>query len=99
MNHLGNPFVSVFVWLLLNLRGSAREPSPCPISRHLVAPETMNGRGRRQRHVNLIGDPSAGPYIRLAKWLPGNIRRPHYHSTTRYFYIASGTCGWFRRHL
>ena len=40
----------------------------------------------------LLGDPSKpGPYIRLVKWLPGNMSRPHYHSTTRHFYIASGT--------
>jgi hypothetical protein len=45
-----------------------------------------------KRHVDLLGDPSKpGLYVRLAKWLPGNMSRPHHHSTIRYFYVASGT--------
>ena len=96
MSHLGKSFCLSLVWLaLLNLRGSAQDSSALPDPSHVtfVAPETMKWEGEGgQRHVNLLGDPSKpGPYIRLAKWLPGNMSRPHYHSTTRYFYIASGT--------
>ena len=32
----------------------------------------------------LFGDPSKpGPYVMRLKWLPGNMSRPHSHSTAR----------------
>ncbi|HET8699024.1 MAG TPA: cupin domain-containing protein [Gammaproteobacteria bacterium] len=40
----------------------------------------------------LFGDPSKpGPYVIRLKWLPGNMSRPHTHSTDRFFVVISGT--------
>ena len=40
----------------------------------------------------LFGDPSKpGPYVMRLKWLPGNMSRPHTHSTDRFFVVISGT--------
>jgi len=40
----------------------------------------------------LFGDPSKpGPYVMRVKWLPGNMSRPHTHSTDRFFVVISGT--------
>ena len=96
MNNLGKSFCLSLVWLgLLCLRGSAQDNVPPPDPSHVVflAPDKMKWEGEGgQRHVNLLGDPSKpGLYVRLAEWLPGNMSRPHYHSTIRYFYVASGT--------
>ena len=96
MKHLGKSFCLSLVWLgLLGLRGSAQDAAALPDPSHVVfaAPETLKWVGEGgQRHVDLLGDPSKpGLYVRLAKWLPGNMSRPHYHSTIRYFYVASGT--------
>ena len=96
MNHLGKSFCLSLVWLgLLSLRGSAEEGPPPPDPSHVafIAPKDMKWEGTGgQRHVNLVGDPTKpGLYVRLAEWLPGNMSRPHYHSTIRYFYVASGT--------
>jgi hypothetical protein len=96
MNHLGKSFGLSLIWLaLLGLRGSAQDTAPLPDPSHVVfvTPESMKWEGEGgQRHVNLLGDPAKpGLYVRLAKWLPGNMSRPHYHSTIRYFYVASST--------
>ena len=32
-----------------------------------------------------------GPYGILIKWLPGNMSRPHFHTTDRFAYVVSGT--------
>ena len=40
----------------------------------------------------LFGDPSKpGPYVMRVKGLPGNMSRPHTHSTDRFFVVISGT--------
>ena len=96
MSHLGKSFGLSLIWLaLLGLRGSAQDAAALPDPSHVVfvTPESMKWEGEGgQRHVNLLGDPAKpGLYVRLAKWLPGNMSRPHYHSTIRYFYVASGT--------
>ena len=40
----------------------------------------------------LFGDPSKpGPYVMRLRWLPGNMSRPHTHSTDRFFVVISGT--------
>ncbi len=40
----------------------------------------------------LFGDPDKpGPYVMRIKWLPGNMSRPHMHTTDRFFVVISGT--------
>jgi len=40
----------------------------------------------------LHGDPAKpGPYVVRVKWLPGNMRRPHFHPNDRFFAVISGT--------
>lgn len=72
---------------------SAARAKPDPTHVEFVLPSDMQWEGTGgQRHVNLIGDPAKpGLYIRLAKWLPGNYSRPHFHDIERYFYVVSGT--------
>lgn len=68
----------------------AAPPDPTHVSFVLAQDMKWEGEGG-QRHVNLIGDPAKpGLYIRLAKWLPGNYSRPHFHDIERYFYVVSG---------
>jgi hypothetical protein len=41
---------------------------------------------------SLVGDSDKpGMYAGLGKWLPGHHSHPHFHSTTRYIYVVSGT--------
>jgi hypothetical protein len=96
MTNMGKSVCLSLIWLgLLCLHGSAQDGLALPDPSHVIflAPEKMNWEGQGgQLHVNLVGDPSKpGLYIRLARWLPGNMSRPHYHSTLRYFYVVSGT--------
>jgi quercetin dioxygenase-like cupin family protein len=50
-----------------------------------------NAAGTNEQAV-LFGDPSKpGPYVIRIKWLPGNMSRPHTHSTDRFFVVISGT--------
>jgi len=60
-----------------------------------ILPQDMKWEGNPgsgQVHVNLVGDPAEpGLYIRLAKWLPGNYSRPHFHDIERYFFVVSGS--------
>jgi quercetin dioxygenase-like cupin family protein len=50
-----------------------------------------SGNGGSESAV-LFGDPSKpGPYVIRLKWLPGNMSRPHTHSTDRFFVVISGT--------
>lgn len=73
-------------------RAPAAPPDPTHVS--FVLPKDMKWEGNPsggQVHVNLVGDPAKpGLYIRLAKWLPGNYSRPHFHDIERYFYVVSG---------
>ena len=40
----------------------------------------------------LFGDPTKpGPYVIRIRWLPGNMSRPHFHSTDRFFIVLEGT--------
>jgi quercetin dioxygenase-like cupin family protein len=40
----------------------------------------------------LFGDPQKeGPYVMRIRWLPGNMSRPHFHNTDRFFVVISGT--------
>jgi len=72
-------------------RAAAPTPDPTHVSFLLSHDMKWEGTGG-QRHVNLVGDPAKpGLYIRLAKWLPGNYSRPHFHDIERYFYVVSGT--------
>ncbi len=50
-----------------------------------------NSAGTSEQAV-LFGDPSKpGPYVIRIRWLPGNMSRPHTHSTDRFFVVISGT--------
>ena len=61
----------------------------------IVAPADIkwvrNAAGTQEQAV-LFGDPAKpGPYVARIKWLPGNMSRPHAHSTDRFFVVISGT--------
>jgi hypothetical protein len=44
------------------------------------------------RSAVLAGDPAKpGLYVVLAKWLPGNMSRPHWHPNDRFITVLSGT--------
>ena len=50
-----------------------------------------NAAGTSEQAV-LFGDPSKpGPYVIRIRWLPGNMSRPHFHSTDRFFVVLEGT--------
>jgi quercetin dioxygenase-like cupin family protein len=50
-----------------------------------------NSAGTSEQAV-MFGDPAKpGPYSIRIKWLPGNMSRPHFHSTDRFFVVISGT--------
>jgi len=50
-----------------------------------------NAAGTQERVV-LFGDPSKPePYVARIKWLPGNMSRPHFHNSDRYFIVVKGT--------
>jgi hypothetical protein len=60
-----------------------------------IAPEDIkfvrNAAGTSEQAV-LFGDPSKpGPYVIRLRWLPGNMSRPHFHSTDRFFIVLEGT--------
>lgn len=49
-------------------------------------------KGANADMATILGDPSKpGVYIQLIKWHPGNMSRPHSHSTARYIMVLSGT--------
>jgi quercetin dioxygenase-like cupin family protein len=61
----------------------------------IVAPGDIkwvkNTAGTQEQAV-LFGDPAKpGPYVIRLKWLPGNMSRPHTHSTDRFFVVIAGT--------
>ena len=50
-----------------------------------------NAAGTSEQAV-LFGDPTKpGPYVIRIRWLPGNMSRPHFHSTDRFFIVLEGT--------
>ena len=62
---------------------------------NFVAPADIkfvrNAAGTNEQAI-LFGDPSKpGPYVIQLRWLPGNMSRPHFHSTDRFFVVISGT--------
>jgi mannose-6-phosphate isomerase-like protein (cupin superfamily) len=62
---------------------------------NFVAPEDIkfvrNQAGTSEQAV-LFGDPSKpGPYVIRLRWFPGNMSRPHFHSTDRFFIVLEGT--------
>ncbi len=80
----------------LMVPGRAAEPDPKIISFKL--PDQINWRKTATADTATIqGDTSKpGLYIQLIKWHPGNMSRPHTHSTERFIYVVSGTwyVGW-----
>src|SRR5687767_10515976 len=61
----------------------------------LVAPADIkfvrNDAGTNEPAI-LFGDPAKpGPYVIRIRWLPGNMSRPHFHSTDRFFIVLEGT--------
>jgi quercetin dioxygenase-like cupin family protein len=88
--------------LLAVLLGVALLPVPAAAGGQLdrtavdiVAPADLkwvrNAAGTQEQAV-LFGDPAKpGPYVIRIKWLPGNMSRPHSHSTDRFFVVISGT--------
>jgi hypothetical protein len=74
--------------------GRAAQPSqPDPDIVTYSAPDKIVWRkGAGADTATVEGDPSKpGIYIQLIKWHPGNMSRPHYHSTARYITVLSGT--------
>jgi len=71
--------------------GRAAEPDPKVVT--YTAPDNIVWRkGPNADTATLEGDPSKpGVYIQLIKWHPGNMSRPHFHSTARYITVISGT--------
>ena len=76
----------------------SRAADPDPKIILYTAPDKIVWRKGAASDTALIqGDPSKpGIYIQLIKWHPGNMSRPHYHSTERYITVLSGTwwMGW-----
>jgi hypothetical protein len=69
----------------------AAEPDPKAVT--YTAPDKIVWtKGAGADTATVQGDPSKpGIYIQLLKWHPGNMSRPHFHSTTRYITVISGT--------
>lgn len=77
-----------FVWTAPS-RGA--EPDPKAVT--FTLPDKIDWKkGPAQDTATLQGDPSKpGIYIQLLRWHPGNMSRPHSHSTERYITVLSGT--------
>ena len=71
--------------------GRAADPDPKAVT--YTAPDKIVWRtGANADTATVQGDPSKpGIYIQLIKWHPGNMSRPHFHSTARYITVLSGT--------
>ena len=71
--------------------GRAAEPDPKAVT--YTAPDKIVWKtGAAADTATIQGDPSKpGIYIQLIKWHPGNMSRPHFHSTARYITVLSGT--------
>lgn len=77
-----------FVWI-----APSRAAEPDPKAVVFTLPDKIDWKkGPAQDTVTLQGDPSKpGIYIQLLRWHPGNMSRPHSHSTERYITVLSGT--------
>jgi hypothetical protein len=76
--------------------GRAAEPDPKIIS-YTLPDNIVWKKSANTDTATLQGDPSKpGVYIQLVRWHPGNMSRPHSHSTERYISVLSGTwwVGW-----
>ena len=71
--------------------GRAADPDPKVVT--YTAPDKIVWKtGAAADTATIQGDPSKpGVYIQLIKWHPGNMSRPHFHSTARYITVLSGT--------
>jgi hypothetical protein len=66
-------------------------PDPTHIPFTLPADIPWKGPHGGEYTATLFGDPSKpGPYGFLAKWMPGNFSRPHFHSVDRWICVVSG---------
>lgn len=82
-------FLAAVVFVLAPVRAS--EPDPKAVA--VTLPDKIQWRkGAGNDTATVQGDPSKpGLYIQLLKWHPGNMSRPHSHSTERYITVLSGT--------
>src|SRR5215510_15964957 len=92
MKGLARLFTAALATLILPALSSA-DIDPSAVS--FVAPKDIkfvrNAAGTSEQAV-LFGDPSKpGPYVIRIRWLPGNMSRPHFHSTDRFFIVLEGT--------
>ena len=85
------PPVLVAATAVLLVPGRAAEPDPKAVV--FTMPDKIEWRkAANSDNATLFGDPSKpGLYIQLTKWHPGNMSRPHSHSTERYITVLSGT--------
>jgi hypothetical protein len=76
---------------ILLVPGRAAEPDPKAVV--FTLPDKIDWRkGEASDNATIQGDPSKpGIYIRLTKWHPNHMSRPHSHSTERYITVLSGT--------
>ncbi len=76
---------------VLVISSRAAEPDPKAVT--YTAPDKIVWKkGANNDTATIQGDPSKpGIYIQLLKWHPGNMSRPHFHSTERYITVLSGT--------
>jgi hypothetical protein len=84
----------MLVWLFaIALPAAAADLDPKAVA--FTLPEKIewrkNATGTNESAI-LYGDPSKpGPYFVLLKWKAGNMSRPHFHETDRFFTVVSGT--------
>ena len=85
-----SPFLLAGIAFLSNT-GRAAEPDPKSVAYTL--PDKLEWKkGAASDSIMVQGDPSKpGIYIQLLRWHPGNMSRPHSHSTERYITVLSGT--------
>jgi hypothetical protein len=89
---ISSAFLAAAAFLLVPGRAAVPEqPDPSIVT--YTAPDKIVWRkGKGADTATIEGDPSKpGIYIQLVKWHPGNMSRPHYHSTARYITVLSGT--------
>ena len=71
---------------------TAVKPDPTHVSFILAKDIKWTKQALGQYQAPLYGDPAKpGPYGILVKWLPGNMSRPHFHTTDRYAFVVAGT--------
>ncbi|HLQ76973.1 MAG TPA: cupin domain-containing protein [Terriglobia bacterium] len=81
--------LGTLIFAVVPMRGAQIDPKAITYT----LPENIPWqKGTTSDSANLQGDPSKpGLYIQLIKWRPGNMSRPHSHSTARYITVLSGT--------